>query len=392
MKRPAYENDALPINWKRWQYTTGKHEMISINPSIRTGMGELMVSDLLDVLCEDDSVLNQDLWQGKPYEYATVVKHFVLKEPFSAEFEAKHPQFVKIVKEMIPSCIPSNVVYITVNKDNVRKSGMMIPGDSIPDRMDISLANRNDISKSEMMMLEIIANNNFERPVYMSTTVGTSNYGSLYRHFVQEGIAYRITPFSFEDNQAMVNSVIDTDKMYDNMMNKYAYGNLKQEGLYLDETTIRMCYTHRRWFSALINALVEEGKYDKALKALEKCDAEIPAYTVPYVATSGSIDMAQAYIVCGKCNKADEILQALKKNSIEYLQWYTGLEGKRFESMINKGEFRQELYVLETLSKIYSGMANEVSDEKEKEKYKKEAESCIDALLPFSQFFYSLAQ
>ena len=72
--------------------------------------------------------------------------------------------------------------------------------------------------------------------------------------------------------------MVDTEKMYDNMMNKYKYGNLSQKGLYIDETVMRMCYTHRRWFALLIKSLVEEGKNDKALKALQKCEKEIPEY------------------------------------------------------------------------------------------------------------------
>lgn len=258
--------------------------------------------------------------------------------------------------------------------------------------MDISLANRADISKSELMMLEIIANNNFERPVYMSTTVGTSNYGSLYRHFVQEGIAYRITPFTIEDNRAMVRHFIDSEKMYDNMMNKYAYGNLKQEGLYLDETTMRMCHTHRRWFSSLINALVEEGKYDKALKALDKCETEIPSYNVPHDSGSGSVDMAQAYIVCGQLEKADAILKQLKKVSEEYNRWYLSLEGRRFASVINSDSYRHELSVLSILGEIYSGMVDLTNDEAKKKEYGSASEECEKLLNSFYQEYYIKSQ
>ena len=392
MKRPAYGSTKLPISWERWQYTTGKNEMIEVNPSIVTGIGEMKANDLIEVLCNEDSVLYNDLWQGKPYEYSTVIKHFVLKEPFSPEFEAKHAQFVKIVRDILPTCIPTNVLYVTVNKDNVRKSGMMIVGDSIPDRMDISLANRMDISKSELMMLEIIANNNFERPVYMSTTVGTSNYGSLYRHFIQEGIAYRITPFTIGENRAMIRNLIDSDKMYDNMMNKYAYGNLKHEGLYLDETTMRMCHTHRRWFSSLINALVDEGKHDMALKALDKCEAEIPSYNVPHDSGSGSVDMAQAYVVCGQPDKADAILKQLKKTSEEYNRWYLGLEGKRFASIINNDSYRHELSVLSIIGEIYSSMAEVVNDEAKKKQYDESSKECENLLNSFYQEYYIKSQ
>jgi len=179
------------------------------------------------------------------------------------------------------------------------------------------------------MMLEMLAQSNFSRPIYMSTTVGASNYGSLYHHFIQEGIAWRISPFDFPKNQPM-QTVVDTEKMYDNMMNKYKYGNLKQPGLYIDETTQRMCFTHRRWFANLISNLVKEGKKDKALKALEKCETEIPSYNVRHDPASGSLEIINAFIACGKPERAAKINEEIEKNCLEYINWYLSLSKNRF--------------------------------------------------------------
>jgi len=179
------------------------------------------------------------------------------------------------------------------------------------------------------MMLEMLAQSNFSRPIYMSTTVGASNYGSLYHHFIQEGIAWRISPFTFPKNQPM-QTVVDTEKMYDNMMNKYKYGNLKQPGLYIDETTQRMCFTHRRWFANLISNLVKEGKKDKALKVLEKCETEIPSYNVRHDPASGSLEIINAFIACGKPDRAAKINEEIEKNCLEYINWYLSLSNGRF--------------------------------------------------------------
>ena len=389
MKRPAFESTKLPISWKRWQYTTGRHEMIDINPPVSLPNGEeINAMDLLQELCAQDSVLNQDLWQGKPFEFTTMIKHFLLNEPFSSEFVKNHADFVAIKEKFIPQCIPANVAYITVDKEAVRNSGMMIPNDSIPDRMELSLEGRNDISKSELMMLEVIAQNNFKRPLYMSTTVGPGNYGSLYRHFIQEGLAHRISPFIFEENQPMVFTKVDTEKMYDNMMNKYSYGNLKQEGLYLDETTMRMCYTHRRWFSMLISALIDEGKTEMAMKALEKVSTEIPAYNVPHDSGSGSIDLAQAYIRCGQLDKAEEILNALKDKSKEYAYWYIGLSSTRFVASMR--ECRQDISILSIISDMFGDMAKVQEDKAEH--YNSLAAECMQHAESLSQAFFSKAQ
>lgn len=168
----------------------------------------------------------------------------------------------------------------------------MMASDSIPDKMVISLKGKNALYKGELMMLEIIANCNWTRPVYVAMTVGENNYMNLGDNFVQEGLANRITPFLTNTNGA---KNFDTEKTYNNLMNRYRYGGLKTKGLYLDETIMRMCYTHRRLFGMLALHLIAENKKDKALKVLQKAEKEIPAYNVPLNYMSGGADIAKAY-------------------------------------------------------------------------------------------------
>ena len=138
-------------------------------------------------------------------------------------------------------------------------------------------------------------------------------------------------------------------------MNKFHYGNLKHPDLYIDETTMRMCYTHRRWFATLITNLVNEGKKDKALKALEKCEKEIPAYNVPHDLNSSSLDIANAYIACDKPEKALPIFDALEKHSIEYIKWYLSLSNVYFANSAR--DCHQEIYVMATIQDIYNNLA-----------------------------------
>jgi predicted Zn-dependent protease len=164
--------------------------------------------------------------------------------------------------------------------------------------------------------------------------------------------------------------------MYDNMMNKYRYGNLKQPGLYIDETTMRMCYTHRRWFATLISNLVKEGKKDKALKALEKCETEIPAYNVPHDLSSSSLDIADAYIACGQPEKANAILEAMEKHSVEYIKWYLSLSNVYFAN--SSRDCHQEIYALATIQDIYNSLA--ASNVAKKADYAKKAQQIEDNL------------
>ncbi len=373
MKRPAYEGEGqsspLPIHWTRLQYTTGKNEATEVNPEIGIGGGSMTMKDFVLEIYKQDSVTAHQIWGDNPFELKTVIDKFVLKQGIPAKY-------AELVANL-PSCIPTDTVYVTVDKEAVRRSGMMIPNDSIPDVMEISLKGRSHVYKSFMMMLEMIAQSNFSRPLYMSTTVGSSNYGSLYRHFIQEGIAYRISPFTFEGNRPMM-TVVDTEKMYDNMMNKYRYGNLKQKGLYIDETTMRMCYTHRRWFAVLITNLVQEGKLDMARKALAKCAEEIPSYNVPHDTGSGSIEIANAYIACGQPEKAVEILEHLEKIAHEYIDWYLSLNPVRFAAATE--DCFDEIRIIANLQKTYETLSMSEKAGKNTSKYTKKMED-MDVLL-----------
>ena len=365
MKRPAYDGEGqsspLPISWKRYQYTSGKHEMIDVNPELAEGV---TIKDIVREVAAKDSALAKRLWGDNPFELKTAIRKFVLQD-----YEGLSEADRELVNGL-PSCLPSDTLFVTVDKDAVRRSGMKIVGDSIPDQMVISLKGQGRVSKSFTMMLELIAQSNFSRPLYMSTTVGASNYGNLFYHFMQEGIAWRITPFTFAVNQPL-NTVCDTEKMYDNMMNKYRYGNLKQPGLYIDETTMRMCYTHRRWFANLITNLVKEGKLDKAKKALAKCTEEIPAYNVPHDVGSASLEIVNAYIACGQYDKALPILEQIEKRSKEYVAWYLSLSNAYFAN--SSRDCHQDIYALAMIQDVYNDLAN--ADTKAKAKYMKKSQS-----------------
>ena len=358
MKRPAFSGEGqsspLPISWKRYQYTAGKQEMTDVNPEVKIGGGVLSMKDLVREVAAQDSALAKRLWGDDPFELKTAIQKFLLKN-----YEGLSESDKELVASL-PACLPSDTLYVTVDKEAVRRSGMMIPTDTlgnevIPDQMVISLKGQDRVSKSFIMMLEMIAQSNFSRPLYMSTTVGSSNYGNLWRHFIQEGMAWRISPFTFEENgmsYGIVHTVIDTDKAYENMMNKYRYGNLSQPGLYIDETTMRMCFTHRRWFANLITNLVKEGKKDMALKALDKCEKEIPSYNVPHDINSASLDIADAFIECGKPERAVPILEQIEKHSKEYIKWYLSLSNVYFASSVR--DCHQEVYALATIQDYYN--------------------------------------
>lgn len=113
-------------------------------------------------------------------------------------------------------------------------------------------------------------------------------------------------------------------------MKRFKFGNLKQPGLYIDETTMRMCYTHRRLLAQTALALIAEHKNGKALDILKKADVEIPDYNVPIDYMSGGLDMARGWALVGQKAKAKEYMGKVWKNCTQYLEYYLSLSNDRF--------------------------------------------------------------
>ena len=223
--------------------------------------------------------------------------------------------------------IPTDTLYVTIDKEAVKKSGMMMASDSIPDKMVISLAGKSALYKGDLMMLEMLAQCNWTRPLYVALTVGEENYMNLGDNFVQEGLVNRITPFTTNKPGA---KNFDTEKAYHNIMTRFKFGNLKQKGLYIDETTMRMCYTHRRLLAQTALQLIAEGKKQKAINILKKADTEIPAYNVTLDYMSGGLYMARGWLMTGQKAKGKEYIEAVWKNASQYLNYYLSLPNDRF--------------------------------------------------------------
>ena len=305
MCRDAYDSPALPVTWPRLDYCSGTNDYIDVQPELK--------GQVLDFYKTHPDEAKAAFGEN-PFEVKNIMKYWV---------RTKNPDM---------HVIPTDTLYITIDKDAVRKSGMIMAADSIPDRMVISLKGKNALYKNDLMMLEILAQCNWTRPVYVATTVGSENYMNLGDNFVQEGLANRITPFT--TNAAGAKN-FDSERVYTNMMTRFKYGGIDKKGIYLDETVMRMCYTHRRLFAQLALHLIAEGKTDKAMKALAYAEKVIPSYNVPMNYLSGGLDIAKAYALLSSHNnsykaKAAETTKQVFNNAHQYMTWYNSLKGSRF--------------------------------------------------------------
>ena len=365
MKRPAYDSPSLPITWDRMDYVEGTNEYIPIQPEMKKSIDQLYAEAEKQALNGNpEALINVKKEFGdNPYELKNILKHWV-RSPKDDELKV----------------IPTDSVVIKVDKEAVRRSGMMMPGDSIPDYMSIKLRTKTytgeyipkrALYKSELMMLEMLSEANWERPIYIAVSVGNDNQLGMDNHFIQEGLAYRFTPF---DN-AKTGVSIDSEKMYDNLMNKFRYGGIDKPGIYIDENAMRMCYSHRRIFSQLVQQLMREGKKDKAKAALDYAEKMIPACNVPYDWTNGAAQMAESYYQLGETEKADKIMKALADKAVEYMTWYLSLDDNRLLISANEFEYHFRVFNAEvqTLKKYNSKLA-EVYEPKIEELYNMYAE------------------
>ena len=320
MKRPAYNSPSVPISWPRLDFCSGTNDYVQVDASLK--------QQVLDYYKEHPADAKQQFGDN-PFEVKNIMKNWVRS------------------KNSDMHVIPTDTLFITIDKEAVKKSGMMMASDTIPDRMVISLSGKRALYKNDLMMLEMLSQCNWTRPLYVATTVGEDNYMNLGENFITEGLAYRISPFTTNANGA---KNFDTEKTYNNVMNRYKFGGLDKPGLYLDETVMRMCYTHRHLFVQLALELIKEGKNDKALKVLRKAEKVLPNYNVPNTFVSGSADLARAYALLGQKNDAKRLLNEVWDNTKSYADYYVQLDGSRFD-MCSDSLMRQ-LYVMQSLSDV----------------------------------------
>ena len=296
MRRPAYDSKPLPITWSRYYYVdNGKHSYYPIRPEHKAELDELKKQNP----------------KVDPYELSYILDHYVKK--------AEGGYF------------PTDSVVVSVNKQAVIESGMYLPmgKDSIPDKMIISLKNaqqkQGGLYRNEVMIYEMLAHADWKRPMYMSVTLGPGNYAGLDNYCVLEGLAYRITPFNYGQM-----GMIDSNLMYKNMMTRFKYGNVAHRGIYMDETTGRMCKTHRRMFLMLADNLLRQGDNDKARKVLEKCEAVLPGYSVPYDDEDSQLANLLAEAGCNKL--ASNVATQVIDYDLQYLQYLASLGTDRLNT------------------------------------------------------------
>ncbi len=224
MKRDAYLSKALPLSLKPQHYMNGRMDYAYI---VDLFDKPINLTTANQILVENDEKLKRRIFRSNDKVWF----------------------------------FPAKNIYMDVNPDEAIKSGTVDPKDKdqIVSKMEIGFGGKNYLGKHEIFILDLLANNHWERPMYFATTVGKESFTGMNDYLQLEGMAYRVVPI--KKDPFLANERVNTDKMYDNMLHKFKWGGIAENpNIYLEENNLRMTQTHRYMFLRLVDALIMEAK------------------------------------------------------------------------------------------------------------------------------------
>ena len=237
------------------------------------------------------------------------------------QYDVSTTNIPKSTQQMI--YYPTNQIRVPVNKENVLKSGVVKPEDAelIVDYIDIDLPT-SGLYKNRLMMLDILHNNDWERPIYFTGgSYDDSEYFWMKDYLQLDGLVYKLVPIKtpIDPNNPYQMGRIDANQMYDIVM-KWDWGNSDSPDIYHDPETRKNSISFRSNITRLANALVEDKQVEKAITVLDLAMDKMPIETFGYYSLVTPI--ASAYYRAGATEKAQQIVQKLAAGYHEYMRYY----------------------------------------------------------------------
>ncbi|HZL10410.1 MAG TPA: DUF2723 domain-containing protein [Prolixibacteraceae bacterium] len=311
MKRKAYDSEPLPISFNHDQYVQGKRDVVYLMEDPRL-KGSVELKKALDFVKDEN------------------------------------PK-TKLEQADYASYIPSKKLFVVVDKAAVIRNKVVDPKDydKIVDTLKIDLSSKHYITKDELMVLDMIANNNWERPIYFAITIGRDKYMNLQDYFQLEGLAYRLVPIKTTSDGINMGSV-NSKLMYKNVMDNFKWGNMNDPKVYIDENNSRMMMNIRNTFNRLAETLVEEGQNDKATKVLDRCIELIPNKVVPF--NYFAMMMAETYFKADQPVKGKEVINTIMTSYKDQLDYFFQLKDPMRNSVDD--EIQRILYFMREMTMI----------------------------------------
>ena len=308
MKRKTYESEALPISLEYDQYISGINDNIPFyeNPNVKNGIN---LRDYLEYIHQNKEAIKVQAMNG----------------------------------DMI-NTLPSSVFFLPVNKENVLKTGIIPKGleNQVADTISWTYGKK-DIFKPELIQLDIIAQNNWKRPIYFSSSISSESYLGLKEYMQVEGMVYRLLPMKVEDAK---DGYVNTDIAMKNMLTKTFWRNMDDEKVYYNEFyTGSPVISSRIAFAKLAGQLLQEGKKDKAKQVLDYAMKVLPNKSIPY--DQVSTNFISLYLEIGDKKTALEIAETISKRDDDNLRYFL-TEGNR-----NSQDINTNLYELQMISQAF---------------------------------------
>jgi len=228
--------------------------------------------------------------------------------------------------------MPTKKFSLPVDSAKVVANGTVAPEDAhlIVKNVEWKI-DRYGLQKNHLMALDFLATNNWDRPVYFAITTGGDSYLGLEEYFQLEGMAYRLVPIKHNNEDGQIGR-INTTILYNNVMNKFKWGNMNQEGVYMNEDNIRLSTNIKNVFARLALALISENKNDSAIAVIDKAIEMMPENKMPY--NYYNLLMAEAYYKTGSFDKGNAIIERMIDVNAESLAYYFTFPS-RFAGAIN---------------------------------------------------------
>jgi hypothetical protein len=295
MRQKAFESDPLPLSLPEGKYMDGIRTQLPVNNRVDRPVN---IRDIVQFAGQDD-------------------------KKFMIDYSGRGDYL---------NYLPANKFIIDVDSSVVLSNGTV--KEYFRDRLLSPLVwefTDEDAFKGDLAIMDLLGTNEWNRPVYISTTVPSTQYKGLDKFFIQEGMAYRIAPVKTDKNEQGEYGIIDPEVMYDNMMNKFKWGNASDPDVYLDENNRRMFGNFKRLFGTLGDALLQKGDSVRAVAAARKGLELVPASKVPddYF----SIEPAGILIRTGHIDEGLKIIENIIAYSKEYLEYAISLRGNESYSM-----------------------------------------------------------
>lgn len=322
----SHDAPPIPFSFEKEQYYTGRMDAVLFQERFENS---IELSSAMEFLGSDDERTKVKVSSGETMDY-----------------------------------LPSRNFHITVDKEKILKTGTVQPKDSalIVDSIELYISN-SYITKSEMAVLNMIAANNWERPIYIDHSLLHLN-NIFFKEYLQfEGLAYRFVPIKTARTGGFYGH-INTDILYENVMNKFVWGNVNGPNIFLDEYNKRSIsiLQARYMFARLAEALNSEGKNDKAVRVLDRMFEIFPNEKIPL--SLDSFPAIEQYFVAGNNEKGAEMAKILADNSLAMLEYYLSLPTYMAASIQSEqGRETTMLQNIQYLARLYNQeeLLNEIS-------------------------------